>query len=155
MLYGIIGGFALLDCTAIVILLPWLSHWSGNFCFCEILAFNAFILEKWSRCQWQCLIQCISYIVVNCIYKNCTMLLSPSFNSIYKIVQCCKKGSNSTPYIIKMTGRMSACVLRPVVLQLSFSLSRPPSVCRSVCLSISPLILSLSLSLSLSLALVF
>ena len=37
-----------MGCTAIVILLPWLSHWSGNFCFFEILAFNAFILEKWS-----------------------------------------------------------------------------------------------------------
>ena len=72
-------------CTVIVILLPWVSHRSGNFCFFEILAFNAFILEKWSCCQWQCLIQCISYTVVNCIYKNYTMLLSPSFNSIYKI----------------------------------------------------------------------
>ena len=77
------------------------------------------------RCQWQlkwytmlrspsfnstCLIQCISYTVVNCIYKYYTMLLSPSFNSIYKIIQCCKKVPTLHQYSTRL--RISACVLR-------------------------------------------
>ena len=77
------------------------------------------------RCQWQlkwytmlrypsfnstCLIQCISYTVLNCIYKYYTMLLSPSFNSIYKIIQCCKKVPTLHQYSTRL--RMSACVLR-------------------------------------------
>ena len=79
------------------------------------------------RCQWQlkwytmlrspsfnstCLIQCISYTVVNCIYKYYTMLLSPSFNSIYKIIQCCKKVPTLHQYSTRLIWRISACVLR-------------------------------------------
>ena len=53
------------------------------------------------------------------------MLLSPSFNSVYKSIQCCKK-----LYIIqhyRLIGRISACVLRAVVLKLTPSLTAPLS----------------------------
>ena len=80
LILSFLGSFTLPDSTAIVILLPSVSHWWGNFCFFEILAFNASILEKWSCCQWQCLIQCISYTVVNCIYiKNIYNVALPLF----------------------------------------------------------------------------
>ena len=52
--------------------------------------------------------------------KYYTMLLSPSFNYVYKIIQCCKK-----LYII---GRMSACVRRAVVFQLTPSSTAPLSL---------------------------
>ena len=55
-----------------------------------------------------CLIQCISYTVVNCIYKYYTMLLSPSFNSTYKIIQCCKKVPTLHQYSTRLIWRMSA-----------------------------------------------
>ena len=99
-----------------------------------------------------CLIQCISYTVVNCIYKYYTMLLSPSFNStcliqcisytvvncIYKIIKCCIPTLHHTAL-----GRMSACVLRDLWCYDNSPLSRSPSVCLSVCLSISPTSISL------------
>ena len=59
-----------------------------------------------------CLIQCISYTVVNCIYKYYTMLLSPSFNSTYKIIQCCKKVPTLHQYSTRLIWRISACELR-------------------------------------------
>ena len=74
----------------------------------------------------QLLQQCISYTVENCIYKIYTMLLSLSFNSVYKSIQCCKK-----LYIIqhyRLIGRISACVLRAVVLKLTPSLTAPLSL---------------------------
>ena len=72
------------------------------------------------------MIQCISYNVVQMYLWNYTMLLSPSFNSVYKSIQCCKK-----LYIIqhyRLIGRISACVLRAVVLKLTPSLTAPLSL---------------------------
>ena len=81
------------------------------------------------RCQWQlkwynCIIQCcapplstlpawynVFHTLVNCIYKFYTMLLSPSFNSVYKIIQCCKKVPTLHQYSTRLIWRMSACVL--------------------------------------------
>ena len=70
-----------------------------------------------------CLIQCISYTVVNCIYKYYTMLLSPSFNSTYKIIQCCKKVPTLHQYSTRLIWRISACVLRHDIIGVTTLLS--------------------------------
>ena len=149
-----------------------MSELCSRFYFFEILAFNAFFLEKCSHCKWQCLIQCISCNVVNCNHKYYTMLLSASFKSdcltqciSYTVVNCIYKyytmlppplstlsiklynvAKNSTSYTTKVTERMSACILRPVVLQLTL-LSFSPSICLFFCLSLYLSYLSLSTSI--------
>ena len=131
----------------------WLLGLAG---YCWALSpmgiFSLFLLKK--------LLHPLSLSLVLLLFRWCFSIL---------IIQCCSPplltlstklhniAKNSTPYGTRVIGRMGACVLRPVVLQLTI-LSFSPSICLSFCLSLYLSYLSLyfnalfSVSLSLSLS---
>ena len=169
-----------MGCTAVLILLPWLSNWGQRFYFFEILAFNAFILEKWSvangnandKCLQPVQVTSMTYVCSHPIWYNVfrTML----YNCIYEIIQCCSPplstlstkvynvAKNSTSYSTRLIGRILVHVYSglwcynqlphwlPPYLSTAPLLTAPLTILLN-CFEWNLIIISLSLSLSLSL----